>query len=131
MNNLFYAGERFCVKVLVVLKEKKLIDTNDREKDTLPMLETLIEVVNAMRQQMDVMQQEMNSMRQEMNTKFGEIDKKFEDIRLQLMSVSVRLDRLESMEHKALSIAYDVRADIRALREEVHSWSKEVVALKV
>ena len=81
------------------------------------MLETLVEVVN-------VMQQQMNSMQQEMNTRF-------EDVRLQLMSADVRLDRLESMEHKALSIAYDVRADVRVMREETNAWSKGVMALKV
>jgi TolA-binding protein len=107
------------------------MDTNDREKDTLPMLETLVEVVNAMQQQMNAMQQQMSAMQQQMNAMQQEMNARFEDVRLQLMSVDVRLDRMESMEHKALSIAYDVRADVRVMREEINAWSKEVMSLKV
>lgn len=99
------------------------MDMNDKEKDTLPMLERLIEMVNSMQQQMNSMQQQMNSMQQQ-------IDNKFEDARLRFMSVEVQMERLEALEHKALSLAYDARADIKVLREEVYSWSKDIMALK-
>ena len=81
----------------------------DSEEDTLPNLQTVLDAIKNL-------QQEMNA--------------KFEDMRLEMMSFDARIDRLQAMSHESLNLAYNVRADVKILREEVSAWSKEVQGLQ-
>jgi chromosome segregation ATPase len=46
------------------------------------------------------------------------------------LTFDVRLDRLESMAHEALQVAYGVRADVKVLRAEVTAWAADVTDLQ-
>ncbi|HEX9961452.1 MAG TPA: hypothetical protein VGB00_11000 [Pyrinomonadaceae bacterium] len=46
------------------------------------------------------------------------------------LTFDVRLDRLESMAHESLQIAYGVRADVKVLRAEVAAWAEDVTDLQ-
>jgi hypothetical protein len=46
------------------------------------------------------------------------------------LTFDVRLDRLESMAHESLQIAYNVRADVKVLRAEVTAWAEDVADLQ-
>lgn len=87
------------------------------EKDTLPNNEQLLQAIL--------------EMRQEMNARFEQFDGRLEEMRLQMMSFDVRIDRIEALTHEVLNVAYNARADVKVLREEVHGWSKEVRNLQL
>ena len=94
------------------------------EENTLPNNQTILDAIN--------------TLRADMNAKFADVDKRFqvienrlEDMRLEMMSFDVRIDRLQAMSHENLNIAYGVRADVKVLREEISSWSKEILDLQL
>lgn len=74
---------------------------------------------------------EMNSKFDEVNSKFERVDTRFEDMRLQMMSFDVRIDRIEALTDEVLNVAYNARADVKVLREEVRSWAKDVADLQL
>ncbi len=84
-------------------------------QDTLPNNQTLLTAIN--------------NLQQEMNAGFGEINPRFEQMRLQMMSFDVRIDRLEAASHELLNIAFNTRADVKVLREEVRARAKDVAEL--
>ncbi|HEV8159968.1 MAG: hypothetical protein H0X15_11410 [Acidobacteria bacterium] len=92
----------------------------DSEEDTLPNLQTVLDAINNLQQETS---KQFVELRQEMNAKF-------EDMRLEMMSFDARIDRLQAMSHESLNLAYNVRADVKILREEVSAWSKEVQGLQ-
>lgn len=108
------------------------------EQDTLPNLQTILNAINNLREETSKQindlredtSKQINDLRQEMTANFNRVDARFEDMRLQMMSFDVRIDRLEASSHELLNIAYNTRADVKVLREEVHSWSKEVSDLR-
>jgi hypothetical protein len=78
------------------------------EQDTLPNNQTLLAAINNLHE---------------------EINSRFEQMRLQMMSFDVRIDRLEAASHELLNIAFNTRADVKVLREEVRAWAKDVAEL--
>jgi len=92
----------------------------DSEEDTLPNLQTVLDAINNLQQETS---KQFVELRQEMNAKC-------EDMRLEMMSFDARIDRLQAMSHESLNLAYNVRADVKILREEVSAWSKEVQGLQ-
>ncbi|MGI9036780.1 MAG: hypothetical protein ACR2GD_12175 [Pyrinomonadaceae bacterium] len=90
---------------------------SESEKDTLPNSEQILIAINGLRA-------DTSSLRSEMNARF-------EEIRLQMMSFDVRIDRIEALTHEVLNVAYNARADVKVLREEVRAWSKEVSDLQL
>lgn len=86
------------------------------EPDTLPNNQTLLDAINGLRQKM--------------NAKFEQVDSRFEEMRLQMMSFDVRIDRIEALTHEVLNVAYNTRADVKVLREEVRAWAKDVAELQ-
>jgi methyl-accepting chemotaxis protein len=97
------------------------------EQETLPNLQTVLDAVNNLQRetvkQFAELRQEISELRQETN-------EKFENMRLEMMSFDARIDRLQAMSHESLNLAYNVRADVKILREEVSAWSKEVRAIQ-
>ena len=86
------------------------------EQDTLPNLQTVLDAISNLQRETS---EQFVELRQEMN-------ERFENMRLEMMSFDARIDRLQAMSHESLNLAYNVRADIKILREEVSAWSKEV-----
>ena len=89
----------------------------DSEQDTLPNLQTVLDAIG--------------NLQQEMNARFSQHDERFEQMRLQMMSFDARIDRLQAMSHENLNIAYNLRADVKILREEISAWSKDVEDLQL
>lgn len=108
------------------------------EEQTLPTLQTLIDVVNALRQEVAAARQETNEriekLEVEMKARFEQLENsvnaRFEQMRLEMMSFDVRLDRVEGNTHEIMNITLHTRADVKVLREEVYSWSKDVTELQ-
>ncbi len=90
------------------------------EDDTLPNLQTVLDAINNLQQETN---KQFVELRQEMNAKF-------ENMRLEMMSFDARIDRLQAMSHESLNLPYNVRADVKILREEVLAWSKDVQGLQ-
>ena len=105
------------------------------EKDTLPNNETILNAIKELRQEMnskfDANDQKIITLQNQVTDLRNEVDARFEDMRLQMMSVDVRIDRIEALTHEVLNVAYNARADVKVLREEVHSWSKELHGLQL
>ncbi len=117
----------------------------NEEDQTLPTLLTIANAIGDMRdeinrrfdetnQRIDQLRFEtlhrINDLRQEMTQKITSLElsvnAKLEEMRLQMMRFDVRQDRFESMVHESLAVAYNVRADVTILREEVSSLITEV-----
>jgi hypothetical protein len=102
------------------------MNTDDKEKDTPPMLETILDAINGVSEHVGNLESKFDQLENKANQVAVRIERRFEDMRLQLMSFDVRIDRIESMGYEALSVAYSVRADVKVLREEVNAWMKDV-----
>ena len=98
------------------------------EQDTLPNLQTVLEAINNLQQETN---KQFTELRQEMNARFNEHDERFEQMRLDMMSFDARIDRLQAMSHENLNIGYNLRAEVKILREEVSAWSKDVAELQL
>jgi len=97
------------------------------EEDTLPNLQTVLDAVKNLQQETG---KQFVELRQEMSGLREQVNAKFENMRLEMMSFDARIDRLQAMSHESLNLAYNVRADVKILREEVSAWSKEVQGLQ-
>jgi hypothetical protein len=103
------------------------MSAEDREKDTLPMLENILKAINEMRQENDARFQALEERVEKMAVN---VETRLEDVRLQIMSFDVRIDRLQASVHEALNIVHNVRADVPIMREELNVWSKEVQGMQ-
>ncbi|MDQ3748583.1 MAG: hypothetical protein M3367_06120 [Acidobacteriota bacterium] len=97
------------------------------EEDTLPNLQTVLDAIRNLQQETS---KQFVELRQEMSGLREEVSAKFENMRLEMMSFDARIDRLQAMAHESLNLAYNVRADVKILREEVSAWAKEVQGLQ-
>lgn len=107
------------------------------EQNTLPNNQAILEAVNELKTQMNSQFEAINSQFdavnlqfKAINSQFESVNAQFEEVRLQMMSFDVRIDRLEAMSHELLNIAFNNRADVKVLREEVRAWSKDVQKLE-
>ena len=96
----------------------------DSEQDTLPNLQTVLDSINNLRQEMSLGFNQVTS-------RIDQQDNRLEQMRLEMMSFDARIDRLQAMSHENLNIAYNLRADVKILREEVSAWSKDVENLQL
>ncbi len=94
------------------------------EQDTLPNLQTVLDAINNL-------QQETNARFSQVYAKLNEHDERFEQMRPELMSFDARIDRFPAMSHENLNIGYNLRADVKILREEVSARSKNVAELQL
>ncbi len=101
------------------------------EPDTLPNLQTVLNAVNNLQNTVNNLQQEMNAKFDQVNSRLDGHDQRLEQMRLEMMSFDARIDRLQAMSHENLNIGYNLRADVKILREEVFAWSKEVTNLQL
>ncbi len=108
-----------------VHEEVKLIrrDVDELRRDTK-------EQIDGLRREVDGLRQEVYGLRQEIKQIRAEMNEKFESNRLEMMSVRVQLDRLDAQSHEMLGFAYNNRADVSILREEVSAWAKDVRKLQ-
>jgi hypothetical protein len=131
------------------------------EKETLPNNEVILQAIKELSGKVELVEQNLNAkidlveqnlnakidlveqnlnakidlVEQNLNAKIdslqNQMDARFEDNRLQMMSVDVRIDRIEALTHEVLNVAYNARADVKVLREEVYAWSKTVHNLEL
>jgi len=110
---------------------------NANEQDTLPNLETVLDAIN--------------SLRQEMNERFDKIETRLTSVETRLTNVETRLtnletdvaqikelqfifenqfDRLLALTYKSLELSHENRADVRIMRKEIAAWSQDVMNLE-
>ena len=111
------------------------------EKDTLPNLETVLNAVNSMRQEVN---DSINGMRQEMNMRFDNVEARLTNVEVRLSNVEKdveeikniqfvfenEFDRLLALSYKSLESSHENRADVRIIRKEISSWSADVMKLE-
>ena len=100
------------------------------EQNTLPDNQTLLEAIKNLHQEMTAKFEQIDARFGQTDANFSQVDARFEQMRLQMMSFDVRIDRLEAASHELLNIAFNTRADVKVLREEVRAWSKDVAELQ-
>ena len=88
----------------------------DRDTDTLPTMETLVELIKGFHQ-------DMTARFDRLETKVDNLENGLEGVRVQVLGLDVRQDRL-------ISQMYDTRADIKVLTAEVRAWAKDVIGMK-
>ncbi len=105
------------------------------EPRTLPNLQTVLDAIGNLQQetnkQIADLRQEMNARFDQVNLRLDQHDNRFEQMRLEIMSFDARIDRLQAMSHENLNIGYNLRADVKILREEISAWSKDVADLQL
>lgn len=121
------------------------------EKDTLPNLQTVLDAIGGLRQEMN---EQIARLCQEMNGRFSSVEQRLTNVEQRLTNVEQRLtnveqklmnvetdvgeikqmqfifenefDRLKALSHKALELSHENRADVRIMRKEIESWSADV-----
>ena len=97
------------------------------DQTTAPTLETLTELVQVFQQsvmaRLDHIETAFGTQLHDLNDKVDDLNDKVESLRLQAVGLDVRQDRLRSQ-------FLDMRADIKIMREEIHAWAKDTLALK-
>ena len=88
----------------------------DRDTDTLPTMETLVELIKGF-------QQDMTARFDRLETKVDNLENGLEGVRTQVLGLDARQDRL-------ISQMYDTRADIKVLTAEERAWAKDVIGMK-
>jgi hypothetical protein len=99
---------------------------NPNEQDTELTLRTIADMLIEFREETNARLQALEE----------RVEQGFEQVRLQMLSVDVRIDRIESTAHEALSAAHELlavakntRADVKILTEEVRAWARDVQRL--
>ena len=121
---------------------------NTDSQDTLPNLETILNAINSLRQEMN---ESISSLRQEMNERFDKVEARLTNVEARLTNVEARLtnvekdveivkdmqfvfenefDRLLALNYKSLELSHENRADVRIMRKEITAWANSVSALE-
>ena len=107
------------------------------EKDTLPNLQTLLDAINGLRQEMN---EQIAGLRQEMNERFSSVEQRLTNVEQRLTNVETEVgeikqmqfvfenefDRLQASAYKSLQLSHENRADVRIMRKEIEAWSADV-----
>jgi hypothetical protein len=92
---------------------------------------------NKILEAINVLSESVNALRTETFERLDSVDKRLFKLEKEVgemkdlqLTFDVRLDRLESMAHESLQVAYNVRADVKVLRAEVTAWAEDVTDLQ-
>ena len=114
---------------------------NTDSQDTLPNLETILNAINSLRQEMN---ESISSLRQEMNERFDKVEARLTNVEARLTNVEKdveivkdmqfvfenEFDRLLALNYKSLELSHENRADVRIMRKEITAWANSVSALE-
>jgi hypothetical protein len=75
------------------------------------------------------MEDRVGNLETRLNSLKNRVEQGFEQVRLQMMSIEVRMERLEAMGYQAMSVARDARADTTILTEEVRALRRDFQGL--
>lgn len=107
---------------------------NPNDQITEPTLRTIAEMLQAFRadvtQRFDALENRVSRIETRLDALESRVERGFEHFRLQLMSMEVRMDRLEATGYEALATAKHARANTTVLTEEVRAWGREIQELK-
>ncbi len=103
-------------------------------QNTLPNLETILNAINSLRQEMI---DSINGLRQEMNERFDKVEVRLtvvegdvEQIKNMVFVFENEFDRLLALNYKSLELSHENRADVRIMRKEITAWANDVLALE-
>lgn len=111
------------------------------EKDTLPNLETILNAINGLRQEMN---ESINGLRQEVNSRFDKIELRLTNVEQKIITIENdvgeiknmqfvfenEFDRLLALSYKSLELSHENRADVRIMRKEISASSPDVMNLE-
>ncbi|MDQ3798666.1 MAG: hypothetical protein M3384_04390 [Acidobacteriota bacterium] len=89
--------------------------------------------VSELRGEISELRGEVSDLRGEVSDLRGEVSElrgELKEMKGLQLTFDVRLDRLESMAHESLQVAFSVRADVKVLRAEVTAWAADVADLQ-
>ena len=110
---------------------------NTDEQNTLPNLETVLNAINSLRQ-------DVSDLRSEMNERLDKVETRLTNVEIRLASVETdviqikelqfifenQFDRLLAQTYKSLELSHENRADVRIMRKEIAAWSEDVMNLE-
>lgn len=107
---------------------------NTSEKDTLPNLETVLNAVNGLRQEVN---EKIDGLRSEMNQRFDKVEARLTSVETDVRQIKElqfvfenEIDRLLALNYKSLELSHENRADVRIMRKEIAAWSQDVRELE-
>jgi len=90
----------------------------------------ILEAINALSQEINALRTETFERLDSIDRRLFKLEKEVGEMKDLQLTFDVRLDRLESMAHESLQVAYNVRADVKVLRAEVTAWAEDVTDLQ-
>lgn len=93
------------------------------EKDTLPNLETVLNAVNGLRQ-------EMNERFDKVEARLTIVETDVQEIKQMQFVFENEFDRLLALSYKSLELSHENRAAVRIMRKEISAWAKDVSDLE-
>jgi chromosome segregation ATPase len=110
---------------------------SEESKDTLVDNRTILEAIKSLSAKVDSLQSEMNQKIDDVNKKIDAVNTRIYNVELTVVeiknsqfSMDVRLERVEGSVFEHLSIAHNLRADVKVLRAELMAWAKDVTQLE-
>ena len=90
----------------------------------------ILEAISALSETVSASSAETFERLDSLDRRLFKLEKEVGEMKDLQLTFDVRLDRLESMAHESLQVAYSVRADVKVLRAEVTAWAEDVTDLQ-
>jgi hypothetical protein len=103
---------------------------SEESKDTLIDNKTILEAIKALSAKVDSVQTDLNKKFDDVNKRIYNVELTIVEIKNSQFSMDVRLERVEGSVFEHLSIAHNLRADVKVLRAEVMAWAKDITNLE-
>lgn len=101
---------------------------NMEEKDTLPNLQTVLDAINNLHQEVHKIDGKIENLRgevQEIKIRLTTIENDMREVKEMQFVFENEFDRLLALAHKSPELSHENRADVRIMRKEIEAWSDE------
>ncbi|MGI8638569.1 MAG: hypothetical protein ACR2MG_01235 [Pyrinomonadaceae bacterium] len=103
---------------------------NPENQDTLPNLETILNAINGLRQEMNMRFDKVEMRLTNVESRLTNVENDVRQIKDMQFVFENEFDRLLALSHKALQLSHENRADVRIMRKEIEAWSADVMNLE-
>lgn len=106
---------------------------NTEERDTLPNLQTVLDAINSLHQEVQKIDGKLENLRgevQEIKTRLTTLENDMRKVKEMQFVFENEFNRLLALAHKSLELSHENRADVRIMRKEIEAWSDEVKNLE-
>ncbi|CAN5873413.1 hypothetical protein BH20ACI4_BH20ACI4_12400 [soil metagenome] len=99
---------------------------DNSEKDTLPNLQTVVDAISGLRQEMNGNFETVGQRLTNVEQRLTNVETDVKEIKEMQFVFENEFDRLLALSYKSLELSHENRADVRIMRKEIEAWSADV-----